>query len=104
MLVGIVNQGTLSPSELSRILNIEKSTLSRNLERMRKAGWIEISVPTLGKMHTIQASDEGEALLLRVLPHWQKAQDDTTRLLGEDGSVALLNVVNHVESEISSSR
>ena len=49
LLVAIINQGSMSPVTLGNLLNIEKSTVSRNLERMRKAGWIEITGAVLGK-------------------------------------------------------
>ena len=100
MLVAIITQQTLSPSELGEILNIEKSTLSRNLDRMRKAGWVEIDSSQPGRSHTVQASEKGQALLLNILPLWQKAQETTCTLLGSERSKAIREVADHARSEI----
>ena len=82
LLVAVIKQGALSPGQLGNILNIKKSTLSRNLERMRKAGWIEITPPASGRTHAIEANKKGKKLLFEVLPRWQEAQKATCRLLG----------------------
>ena len=95
MLVAVINRGSLSPVQLSEILNIEKSTLSRNLERMRKAGWIEIIPPASGRTHAIQASNKGKKLLCKVLAPWEKAQKAAGLLLDSEGSTALRKVSDH---------
>ena len=96
MLVALVKQGSLSPGELGSLLNIEKSTISRNLERMRKAGWIEIS--SSGRTHTIEVASKGKQLLVEVMPHWREAQKATDALLGSDGSQAIREVGDKARS------
>ena len=92
LLVAMIKRGPLSPGQLGNLLNIEKSTLSRNLERMRKAGWIEITPPSSGRTHAIEVNPEGKKLLFEVLPRWEEAQKTAGRLLGTDGSHALRRV------------
>jgi len=101
VLVAVIKQGSLSPGQLGNILNMEKSTLSRNLERMRKAGWIEIIAPSSGRTHSIQASKEGKDLLLELLPLWREAQEATDQLLDVDGSDALRKVGDHARKNIT---
>ena len=79
---------------------MEKSTLSRNLERMRKAGWIKIVAPASGRTHTIQASNKGKKLLFEVFPRWREAQIAADRLLGADGSQALREVGDHAKGKL----
>ncbi len=95
MLVAVIKRGELSPGQLGGILKIEKSTLSRNLERMRKAGWIEITAPATGRTHAIHATRKGGRLLLQALPLWRDAQLAATRLLGPRGSRALREIGDH---------
>jgi DNA-binding MarR family transcriptional regulator len=90
MLVALVKQGSLSPGELGNLLNIEKSTISRNLERMRKSGWIEIT--SAGRTHAVEVTREGNQLLVDVMPHWEEAQKAADALLGSDGSQAIREV------------
>ena len=89
MLVAIVKYEDLSPTRLGQILNIEKSTLSRNLDRMRKAGWIEIVEPVTGRTHSLKITQAGKDLMPTMFPLWQKAQESVQQLLGEQGSADL---------------
>ena len=94
LLVTIEKFGQLSPQQLGQILHIEKSTLSRNLTRMEREGWIEIEKN--GRQQTLSATEVGKALLTRSYPLWQKAQENARQLLGESGSDALLKTVNQL--------
>ena len=89
MLVAIVKVEDLSPTQLSQILNIEKSTLSRNLDRLRKAELIEIVEPNSGRTKSLKISQAGNDLMPKMYPLWQKAQESVQQLLGEQGSADL---------------
>jgi DNA-binding MarR family transcriptional regulator len=93
MLVALIKQGSLSPGELGSIFNMEKSTVSRNLERMRKAGWIEIT--RSGRTNAVEATTEGKQLLVDAMPHWEGAQKAADALLGSDGSQAIRELGDH---------
>ena len=41
ILAAVAHMGEARPAEVSRILRIEKSTLSRDVELMRRNGWVE---------------------------------------------------------------
>ena len=96
MLVALVKQRSLSPGELGNLLNIEKSTISRNLERMRKAGWINIT--SSGRTHAVEVTRKGNQLLMDVMPHWEEAQKAADALLGPDGSQAIREVGDNARS------
>ena len=82
-------QGPLSASDLSRILIMDKSTASRNLERMRRRGWIAaVSGDTRGRPK-IAVTREGSQLLRRAYPLWRAAQDSALQRLQPDGLKAL---------------
>jgi DNA-binding MarR family transcriptional regulator len=93
LLVALIKQGSLSPGELGGIFNMEKSTVSRNLERMRKAGWIEIT--RSGRTNAVEATTDGKQLLLDAMPHWEEAQKAADALLGSDGSQAIRELGDH---------
>jgi DNA-binding MarR family transcriptional regulator len=73
------------PGEIGKKLHMEKSTVSRNLERMRKNGWIEIAAGDSGTARLVSVTPKGRALLTALHPQWEKAQTAATRLLGDDG-------------------
>jgi DNA-binding MarR family transcriptional regulator len=77
------------PGEIGKILHMEKSTASRNLERMRKNGWIEIAAGNSGPTQLVSVTPEGRKLLAALHPQWEKAQSAAARLLGDDGVAAV---------------
>jgi DNA-binding MarR family transcriptional regulator len=89
ILVGIACAGPVKPSQLCRVLHMEKSTLSRDLDVLERKGWLEIEPDTEGRGQTLRLSSSGAALLETVLPAWEKAQRQTKDLLGEAGVEAM---------------
>ena len=75
----LILAGEVTPGEIGRELVMEKSTVSRNLERMRNKGWIE----TLDQKIRVTAA--GHELFTSLQPAWEKGQADAERLLGEAG-------------------
>ena len=75
--------------DLGRILDVEKSTLSREVELMKRDGWLKSEPPTGGRNQTIRVSPEGLKLLGKAQPSWQEAQAEAKLLIGDDGEAAL---------------
>ena len=89
ILAAIAKMGEVRPAEVSQILRIEKSTLSRDVELMKQNGWVESDPPTGGRNQTVRLTTQGEKLLVKIRPSWEKAQAEAKLLLGEDGEAAL---------------
>ncbi|MEM9016997.1 MAG: MarR family winged helix-turn-helix transcriptional regulator [Verrucomicrobiota bacterium] len=96
LLVAIEKMGEVSPLQLGQALNIEKSTLSRNLTRMEREGWIAIEKS--GRQQTLSTTRTGQKLLKLSYPLWKEAQEKSRDLLGKSGSDSLLETVNHLWS------
>ena len=62
-----------SPSQVGQWLHMEKSTLSRNVELLRKHGWIEIT-PGRGRSHQLRLTARGKRVMEQGMPLWEKAQ------------------------------
>jgi DNA-binding MarR family transcriptional regulator len=77
--------GLARPAEVCRILQLDTSTLSRNVERMRAKGWLEIVPDEDARSHPFRVTPKGRKLLRRAIPAWEKAQRKAGELLGEDG-------------------
>jgi len=92
ILVAVAYRGEARPADISRLLRIEKSTLSRDVDLMRKNGWLESDPPDGGRNQTLRVTPAGMALLERVQPAWEQAQAEAERLLGEDGVGSLHQV------------
>jgi DNA-binding MarR family transcriptional regulator len=89
MLVVAEDRGLIRQSEVGAELQLDDSTLSRNLERMRANGWLE-EVPGIdARVHSYRLTGAGRALLEKAIPAWRGAQEEAKRLLGDPGVQAL---------------
>jgi DNA-binding MarR family transcriptional regulator len=89
ILVAVANRDKARPAELVKLLQLDESTLSRNVERMRAKGWLRLEAEDDLRSHLIELTDKGRALLRKTLPAWARAQAEITRLLGAESVSAL---------------
>src|ERR671939_1971123 len=62
LLVAVARMGTAKPGDLCRALCMDKSTLSRDAEIMRRNGWLEVDGGG-GRARPLRITSAGEALL-----------------------------------------
>ena len=89
ILVVTAKLGLAQPAKVCDILHLDTSTLSRNVERMRAKGWLEVVPGEDARTQPFRLTARGRKLLERAVPAWEQAQRQAEELLGEDG-VALL--------------
>ena len=89
MLVVAEDRGLIRQSEVGAELQLDDSTLSRNLERMRANSWLEEVPGDDARVHSYRLTGAGRALLQRAIPAWRGAQKQTKGLLGDAGVRAL---------------
>jgi DNA-binding MarR family transcriptional regulator len=90
ILVAAAKMGTARPSAICEYLHLDVSTLSRNVERMKARGWLEVVPDEDGRSQPFQLTPQGRKLLDKAFPAWRDAQQQVTRSLG-DGFVHQLN-------------
>lgn len=73
-----------SISEMADRLALERSTLSRNLLVLERRGLLTRSVGKGGRARRLAITPKGEALLLRALPLWDKAQSGLVGRFGDE--------------------
>ena len=96
ILVAIGKLGEPSSGELLRWLQMEKSTLSRNVERMSKRGWVAVRPGKDGRSMAFKVTARGGKLMERAVPRWQEAQKQTQALLGAKGEKALFEIAERI--------
>jgi DNA-binding MarR family transcriptional regulator len=74
-----------SSADIAKMLIMEKSTVRRVVNRMRQKGWVRIAAHGNGPSQEVSITPEGTKLLAAVYVQWEKAQQQATDLLGEDG-------------------
>lgn len=82
ILVATAKLGLARPADLSERMQIEVSTLSRNLDRMKEKGWLEVVPDEDGRAQPMRLTRKGRALLERAKPKWDEAQVEIKKLLG----------------------
>jgi len=90
-------RGPLTAADLCRLVVMDKSTASRNLQRMRRRGWLSAVQGSLGPGQRVSLTREGARVLQAAYPLWRKAQEEATRRLGTDGLRALDVVVARIK-------
>ncbi|QAR33282.1 MarR family transcriptional regulator [Geovibrio thiophilus] len=95
ILISLAADGAKKRSEISRILRMEKSTVTRNLDRMIKNGWLYETGD-----ERIDISEKGRELLLASRPDWKNVQTKIYDILGEDG----INAVKLISRRIKYGR
>jgi DNA-binding MarR family transcriptional regulator len=99
LLGAMVLEGSLSPARLGRMLDLEKSTLSRNLQVLVSAGLVRIEGPSAGGGQTIRVTGRGKRALVNGRPAWCEAQARVVEALGDvvveglDAMIAALGLV-----------
>lgn len=89
VLLAVANRKKARPAELIKALQLDESTLSRNVERMCAKGWLRLTSGDDRRSHLIEVTDKGQALLRKSLPAWQLAQEEITKRLGAENIAAL---------------
>jgi DNA-binding MarR family transcriptional regulator len=86
--------GQAKQQDICQALHLEKSTLSRDLARMRERGWVTEAPGDDGRSSLLRVTTHGEKLLQRAFPAWQQAQQQAAELLGERDTAALGRAAN----------
>src|SRR6185437_11268720 len=98
ILVAAAKMGTARPAEVCEHLHLDVSTLSRNVERMKARGWLEVVPDEDGRSQPFRLTPQGRRLLDKAVPAWSAAQEKVKALLG-DGIVDQLNQATKRVSE-----
>ena len=94
-------QSRIRAAELCRWLQIDASTLSRNIDRMRANGWLEKAATDDQRSRPFQLTAAGEKILHDAILAWEQAQAKAVRLLGTEGVALLKTVTQNVKGSRS---
>jgi DNA-binding MarR family transcriptional regulator len=89
ILVAAGKMGLARPQTVCRMLNMDASTLSRNVERLKARGWLAVVEDEDARAQPFRLTAAGRRMVERATPAWRKAQAEATALLGEHGVRAL---------------
>ena len=102
ILVVTAKLGLARPADVCKTLQLDTSTLSRNVERMRAKDWIEVVDDIDGRAQPFRLTAKGRRLLERAMPAWERAQEKVKKLLGADAVDSIDDAVRRVRFAESS--
>ena len=88
----IAELGPLRPGELARAMNLDASTLTRNLQPLVAAGWIDVGRGADGRSRCVTITESGLAKRAEAGKAWKRAQLALNGRLGV-ATVARLHAV-----------
>ena len=99
ILVVTARLGLARAAEVCHRLQLDTSTLSRNVERMKAKGWLEVVPDDDGRAQPFRLTAKGRKLLERAKPAWDQAQRKATKLLGGDAVAVIRNAATRIQSQ-----
>jgi DNA-binding MarR family transcriptional regulator len=99
ILVAAGRMGTARPAEVCERLHLDVSTLSRNVERMKARGWLEVIPDDDGRAQPFRLTAQGRKLLEKTAPAWKKAQQQAKEILGDGIVDQLGEAIGRLKSE-----
>jgi len=89
LLSHVVKLGPIRPVDLARGMNVDASTLSRNLRPLIAAGWLALNPGADARSRLVEATDAGRDKRAEAQRRWRVAQEDINALLGPQRVIAL---------------
>ncbi|MFN8492457.1 MAG: MarR family winged helix-turn-helix transcriptional regulator [Caldilineaceae bacterium] len=99
ILVAISQFEQARQQDICQVLSLERSTLSRDVERMRTKGWIESMAGDDARTNLLRLTPAGKNLIEQAIPAWAAAQQEVTTLLGEDVATTLRTLVTSLRTK-----
>ncbi len=101
VLVMIANRGPITAGVIGRFLHIEKSTMSRNVERLAARGWIRTQAADDNRAQLLSLTARGRRIVEQALPYWEEAQRQVTKRLGTQNVEAIVRIASVVTAGAS---
>src|SRR5213082_1662449 len=90
ILIVTAKLGLARPAQVCEILQLDTSTLSRNVKPLQAHGWLEVVPAEDARAQPFRLTAQGKRLIEKAIPAWEKAQQQAGELLGTEG-IALLD-------------
>jgi DNA-binding MarR family transcriptional regulator len=89
ILIVTAKLGLARPARVCEVLQLDASTLSRNVKPLQAHGWLEVVPDEDARAQPFRLTAQGKRLIEKAVPAWEKAQRQATDLLGEEGTALL---------------
>src|SRR3954453_15740810 len=85
LLVVTAKLGLARPAQVCEILQLNASSLSRNVKPLQAHGWLEVVSDGDARAQPFRLTPQGKRLIEKAVPAWEEGQRQATELLGDEG-------------------
>src|SRR6516164_6802684 len=89
ILIVTAKLGLARPAQVCEILQLDASTLSRNVKPLQTRGWLEVVPDEDARAQPFRLTPQGKRLIEKAVPAWEEAQRQAAELLGNEGITLL---------------
>lgn len=94
LLTHVVSLGPIRPGELAERMEMDASTLTRNLQPLVAQGWIEVGAGTDGRSRFVTATEAGRQKRASAQREWKRAQLAFNERMGVDRVARLHDLID----------
>ena len=101
LLAHLAGANAVSVSGLAVLLAADRTTVTRNLQPLLAAGYVEVGPGTNARTRAVGITHRGTAVLAAARPFWKSAQLSMRDVAGETALAALHNLIDVVSQRLS---
>ena len=83
VLVAVGTDNSISITALAKLMEMDRTTLTRNLRPLAKEGLIAVGPEGWRRSRTLEITKKGHSRLREALPYWEQAQASLRHRLGD---------------------
>ena len=99
----VARLGPIRPVDLAANMNVDASTLSRNLRPLVAAGWVTLEAGEDARSRLVQATDAGREKRAEAKRRWRVAQEGVNAALGPQRVIALHALIDEAMEALDAS-
>jgi DNA-binding MarR family transcriptional regulator len=100
----VIKLGPIRPVDLAEAMNVDASTLSRNLKPLVAAGWVTQEAGADARSRLVQPTDAGRAKRAEAQRRWRVAQESLNAALGPQRVIALHALIDEAMQALDDDR
>ena len=97
LLVSIVQLGGCNKTELAQYTRLDRTTIIRNLETLKRKGFVEEVPGATRRNNIVQLTETGECACREGNVIWKRVQRETRAVLGEEDLEAMWRLMANID-------
>lgn len=100
LLANLLRSEGLSITELAERLDMERTTLTRNLKPLESAGWLRVKAGPDRRSRALEITPAGQTVVEQAFPAWQQAERSFRKSMGREEAAELRQLLGTAMSAI----